>query len=173
MKKVGHGPIEVISLFFMSRGHYRNVIGGSFRRQRVDGRGRVHHGGAALLFALAPTSDPIMTADNNDTSQIDDQKKKKLFYTTSDMLKTINKSIASLDGPPDDPISPRVELQRRMPDGSTRRATDQDLKAADMDSKLKQVLLAVTTSMQCIFTRILHFCSNSLTTSLLGCRTSR
>lgn len=64
--------------------------------------------------------------------------KKKLFYTTSDIMNTINKSIASLDSA-DDAISPRVELQRRMPDGSTRRADDKDLEAADMESKLKQV----------------------------------
>lgn len=80
-----------------------------------------------------------MTTDN-EMSQ--DDKKKRLFYTTSDMMKTINKSIASLDSP-DDVISPRVELQRRMPDGSTRRADDKDLEAADMDSKLKQVSLMV------------------------------
>lgn len=76
-----------------------------------------------------------MTTDNNDEER---NEKKKLFYTTSDMMKTINKSIASLDSP-DDAISPRVELQRRMPDGSTRRANEKDMEAADMDSKLKQV----------------------------------
>ena len=64
-------------------------------------------------------------------------RKKQLFYTTSDMMKTINKSIASLDSP-DDAMSPRVELQRRMPDGSTRRANQKDMEAADMESKLKQ-----------------------------------
>jgi len=73
-----------------------------------------------------------------DKDELQATKKKKLFYTTSDMMKTINKSIASLDSP-DDAISPRVELQRRMPDGSTRRADEKDLKAADMDSMLKQV----------------------------------
>lgn len=64
--------------------------------------------------------------------------KKKLFYTTSDMMETMNKVLSSMDSP-DDVISPRVELQRRMPDGSTRRADNKDLEAADMDSKLKQV----------------------------------
>jgi hypothetical protein len=64
--------------------------------------------------------------------------KKKLFYTTSDMMKTMNKALSDMDSPDDD-MNPRVELQRRMPDGTTRRADDKDLEAADMDSKLKQV----------------------------------
>jgi hypothetical protein len=66
--------------------------------------------------------------------------KKKLFYTTSDVMTTINKALSDLDSPDDDDMNPRVELQRRMPDGTTRRANEKDLEAADMDSKLKQVL---------------------------------
>lgn len=66
--------------------------------------------------------------------------KKKLFYTTSDMMTTMNKALSDMDSPDDDGMNPRVELQRRMPDGKTRRADEKDLEAADMDSKLKQVL---------------------------------
>lgn len=85
-------------------------------------------------IAIAPFLIMTTSPNNNDSKE----ENKKLFYTTSDMLKTINKSIQSLDSP-DDAISPRVELQRRMPDGSTRRANDADLRAADFESKMKQV----------------------------------
>ena len=94
-----------------------------------------------------------MTTGNNDEQK---KKKKKLFYTTSDMMKTINKSIASLDSS-DDAISPRVELQRRMPDGSTRRADERDLEAADMDSKLKQVRMSLLLHAHFPCRRLMHW----------------
>lgn len=81
------------------------------------------------------------------------KKKKKLFYTTSDIMNTINKSIASVDSK-DDAISPRVELQRRMPDGSTRPANDKDLEAADMESKLKQVSKKMSRRLSGLFARL-------------------
>lgn len=76
--------------------------------------------------------------------------KKKLFYTTSDMVKTMNNTMASLDSP-GDAISPRVELQRRMPNGSTRRVTEKDMEAADMDSKLKQVRYSCMSGRRTLF----------------------
>jgi hypothetical protein len=79
-----------------------------------------------------------MESQESHGSSFSEAKKKKLFYTTSDIMNTINKSIARVDSK-DDTISPRVELQRRMPDGSTRPADEKDLEAADMESKLQQV----------------------------------
>jgi hypothetical protein len=106
------------------------------------------------------------------------KKKKKLFYTTSDIMNTINKSIASVDSK-DDAISPRVELQRRMPDGSTRPANDKDLEAADMESKLKQVSKKMSRRLSGLFARlaepaltISHNKHCSFATLYIGSRTS-
>ncbi len=73
------------------------------------------------------------------------------FFTTSDLLKTINNVIKDT-GPNSNNDgntatqsgSEGFELQRRMPDGSTRRADEGDIALADFQSKMKQV--SVTTS---------------------------
>ena len=71
------------------------------------------------------------------------------FFTTSDLLKTINgilkehspEEIASDDGKRKDEStkSGGFELQRRLPDGSTRKADESDIAIADFQSKIKQV----------------------------------
>jgi hypothetical protein len=93
-------------------------------------------------------------------------------------MNTINKSIASVDSK-DDAISPRVELQRRMPDGSTRPANDKDLAAADMESKLKQVSKKMSCRLSGLFARlaepaltISHNKHCSFATLYIGSRTS-
>lgn len=81
---------------------------------------------------------------------------KKLFFTTTDLLDKIN-SILSSSAVTDDcnkdaskqkkdndedgqqMSAPCFELQRRLPDGSTRKATAQEAAAADFQAKLKQV----------------------------------
>jgi hypothetical protein len=61
---------------------------------------------------------------------------KKLFFTTSDLMNTMNQALMA---DPSDPLQPKFELQRRLPDGSTRRADESEVAAADMDSKVQQV----------------------------------
>jgi tetratricopeptide (TPR) repeat protein len=61
----------------------------------------------------------------------------KLFFTTSDLLSRINETLAGMDDP-EVPLNPRFELQRRLPDGSTRKATPADQQVADLESKIKQ-----------------------------------
>jgi hypothetical protein len=85
-------------------------------------------------------ADSRTTRHGDEGSSSSSGNKKKLFYTTSDMMTTMNKALSEMDSPDDHGINPRVELQRRMPDGTTRRADENDLEAADMDSKFKQVL---------------------------------
>lgn len=82
---------------------------------------------------------------------------KKLFFTTTDLIDKINsvlsssavvdyndtkKDASTLDqyNHEDDqhPPGPCFELQRRLPDGSTRKATTEEVAAADFQAKLKQ-----------------------------------
>jgi tetratricopeptide (TPR) repeat protein len=61
------------------------------------------------------------------------------YITTSDILSRMNQEFQKLGGDGDDEaVTPMVELQRRMPDGSTRRCTDDELKASDLQTKLQQ-----------------------------------
>ena len=78
------------------------------------------------------------------------ESEKKLFITTSDLIKRIN---ASLDEDTNEESSvtttmattqsadlkPKFELQKRLPDGSTLKADEQDMEVADLQSKIKQV----------------------------------
>jgi tetratricopeptide (TPR) repeat protein len=61
----------------------------------------------------------------------------KLFFTTSDLMAKMNETLACMDDP-EMPLNPRFELQRRLPDGSTRKATPADKQVADLESKIKQ-----------------------------------
>lgn len=61
-----------------------------------------------------------------------------LFFTTTDLMNKLNKTLAS-SGSIDNDSSPHFELQRRLPDGSTRKATPDDQRVADMQSKFQQV----------------------------------
>mmetsp|Transcript_2178 Transcript_2178/g.3330 ORF Transcript_2178/g.3330 Transcript_2178/m.3330 type:complete len:421 (+) Transcript_2178:203-1465(+) len=67
----------------------------------------------------------------------DDDTKKQLFFTTSDFVKRLNANVAELEGP-EEVNKPRFELQKKLPDGSTRKAYDDELAAADMQTKIKQ-----------------------------------
>lgn len=66
------------------------------------------------------------------------------FVTTSDVLSSLNKALNNLETP-QDIAKPHFELQRRMPDGSTRRATETEVQAADMETKLSQAAAHVQT----------------------------
>lgn len=81
-----------------------------------------------------------------------------MFLTTSDLLHRMNAALMencprqsdqgllesrvladSDDGGGEDETQPRFELQRRLPDGSTRKADESERKAADVQAKIKQV----------------------------------
>ena len=91
------------------------------------------------------TKNSINTENNDDES---------IFFTTSDLLKTINNVIKETgndelnpqncnnhNGPVNSSSSTSegFELQKRMPDGSTRKADESDIALADFQSKMKQV----------------------------------
>lgn len=80
----------------------------------------------------------------------DGEPENRLFFTTSDLMNRMNKTLSDLESP-SDAICPRVELQKRLPDGSTRRADEKDLAAADMQNKITQVRQWVVEFMLIIF----------------------
>jgi tetratricopeptide (TPR) repeat protein len=59
------------------------------------------------------------------------------FVTTTDVLKSLNQALEDL-AEEDDIAKPHFELQKRMSNGSTRRATPQEMQAADMETKIQQ-----------------------------------
>ena len=59
-----------------------------------------------------------------------DSEDRKLFFTTSDLMEVMNRVG---DG--------NFELQRRMPDGTTRKADESDIALSDFQSKIKQVCI--------------------------------
>jgi hypothetical protein len=74
------------------------------------------------------------------------------FVTTTDVMNSLNRIMAELsesgdkndNGAADNGAAatrrtPAFELQRKLPDGTTRKASPSERKAADMDTKLKQV----------------------------------
>eukprot|EP00978_Attheya_sp_CCMP212_P008142 scaffold18983_cov53-Attheya_sp.AAC.1 len=63
------------------------------------------------------------------------------FYTTSDLMDTMNEAMKGTGGDPD--TGPQVELQKRMPDGSTVRADEKDMAVANLQSKVKQCAMMV------------------------------
>jgi len=70
-------------------------------------------------------------------------KNKSLFLTTSTVMDTMN-SILSQDETLKSSCNgeqepPHFELQRRFPDGRTRRASDEELAACNFESKILQV----------------------------------
>ena len=60
-----------------------------------------------------------------------------MFFTTSHLLNTMNSALDKLTTDQDD-VSPRFELQKRLPDGSTVKADARDMAVADMESKFTQ-----------------------------------
>lgn len=65
----------------------------------------------------------------------DDDEPKKLFLTTTDLLNTMNSALSKMD---EEGVQPRFELQKRLPNGSTAKCSEQDMAVADMESKFKQ-----------------------------------
>ena len=86
-----------------------------------------------------------MTSTNNDN------KEKKMFFTTSDLVSKMNASMKEANILPtssassDDDAGGGFELQRKMPDGSYRRADEKEVAAADFQSKMKQASEAIKT----------------------------
>mmetsp|Transcript_30177 Transcript_30177/g.63942 ORF Transcript_30177/g.63942 Transcript_30177/m.63942 type:complete len:382 (-) Transcript_30177:142-1287(-) len=64
----------------------------------------------------------------------------KMFFTTSDLIERMNSAIkdANVDMPKAASESGGFELQRKMPDGSYRRAEKNEMAAADFQAKMKQ-----------------------------------
>jgi hypothetical protein len=58
------------------------------------------------------------------------------FVTTSDVLNQLNTQLESLSGA--EALKPRFELQKRLPDGSAIPASESDLRASDLQTKLQQ-----------------------------------
>jgi len=59
----------------------------------------------------------------------------KMFFTTSDLMEKMNSTLRNGDTKI---FGPQFELQKRLPDGTTRRANDSEMAMADFQSKLKQ-----------------------------------
>lgn len=64
----------------------------------------------------------------------------KMFFTTSDLMEKMNSTLRNGDT---ENFGPQFELQKRLPDGSTRRANDSEMAMADFQSKLKQAAVQV------------------------------
>jgi hypothetical protein len=99
----------------------------------------------------------------------------KMFFTTSDLLNQINEVIH--DNNPDDVMEgdeesetisdmnkskdrtrgkAGFELQKRLPDGSTRKADENDVAVADFQSKMKQVSKSLPPHVHCIEISSIH-----------------
>eukprot|EP00581_Thalassiosira_minuscula_P018672 CAMPEP_0183734132 /NCGR_PEP_ID=MMETSP0737-20130205/42986_1 /TAXON_ID=385413 /ORGANISM="Thalassiosira miniscula, Strain CCMP1093" /LENGTH=361 /DNA_ID=CAMNT_0025967549 /DNA_START=76 /DNA_END=1161 /DNA_ORIENTATION=+ len=67
---------------------------------------------------------------------------KKMFFTTSDLINRMNSAMREANADTNLPCAPSdsggFELQRKMPDGSYRRADDGEMAAADFQAKMKQ-----------------------------------
>ena len=61
------------------------------------------------------------------------------FTTTTDVMNSLNKVMQQYHNPDQDSNVPAFELQRKLPDGSSRKASPSELKAADLETKIKQV----------------------------------
>ena len=60
------------------------------------------------------------------------------YITTSDILNRMNSEFQRMGAADGDLQTPAVELQRRLPDGSTRRCNEDELRASDLQTKLQQ-----------------------------------
>lgn len=73
--------------------------------------------------------------------QKQDDGEKKLFFTTSDLLNKMNSVLGGMNDNDDNTAEsskPRFELQKRLPNGNTVRASPSDMMVADMESKVTQ-----------------------------------
>ena len=71
-----------------------------------------------------------MISQDDTKPKVEKKNEKKMFFTTSDLMTIMNESSKG-----------NFELQRRMPDGSTKRADESDMAVANFQSKMKQVCL--------------------------------
>ena len=71
-----------------------------------------------------------------------EEDKDKLFFTTTDLLNKINSVIQENQEESSSDAKGGFELQRRLPDGSTRLCTKDEAAAADFQAKLKQVRMS-------------------------------
>jgi hypothetical protein len=95
------------------------------------------------------STEAVTTVSKDDD---DDQ----MFFTTSDLIQTINNVLKdnqpqpqvhndktnvneNLNSNSNDESVGGFELQRRLPDGTTRKADEKDIAMADFQSKIKQV----------------------------------
>ena len=83
--------------------------------------------GSSSLIA-SNDNDDITTTTTND----------KMFFTTSDLINTMNTSIQQTNPNLPSPQSGGFELQRKMPDGTYRRADESEIASANFQSKMKQ-----------------------------------
>ena len=68
----------------------------------------------------------------------------KMFFTTSDLINRMNTAIQA-ESTPNDAVEGGFELQRKMPDGSYRRADESELSAVDFQAKMKQASEMIAT----------------------------
>ena len=71
--------------------------------------------------------------------QCEDDTPSSLFFTTTDLIDKMNRSVQEATGVPDKlPGGGGFELQRKLPDGSYRRADESETAAANFQAKMKQ-----------------------------------
>ena len=100
----------------------------------------------SLMMSSSENEDIIVPDESSQHSSSSDRenqkylnkKHKKLFFTTSDLMNKMN-SILQEDCP-----EAEIQLQRRMPNGSTRRADESDMDVANLQSKLTQAAKLTT-----------------------------
>ena len=90
--------------------------------------------GAAGGFAetAVATAHPVMGKNAGE----DADASPRMFFTTSDRVERMNAAMADADVPSQD--GGGFELQRKLPDGSYRRAEESEMAAADFQAKMKQ-----------------------------------
>ena len=84
---------------------------------------------------------PLVASNDNDDI-IATTTNDKMFFTTSDLINTMNTSIQQTTNPNNLPSTQQsgggFELQRKMPDGTYRRADKSEVASANFQSKMKQ-----------------------------------
>jgi hypothetical protein len=86
-----------------------------------------------LVDAMSSKDDAIVTKED-----IIDEPPQLPFVTTSNVLNQLNTQLQTLSGAEAFQQPPRFELQKRLPDGSAIPASDSDLRASDLQTKLQQ-----------------------------------
>jgi hypothetical protein len=126
-------------------------------KQNMERRHYLTHG---MIKANNKSANTERASEDTTSSHREHSRSNKLFFTTTDLLDKINSVLSSsaVAGSNIDPskllhqnndeddrhipaaaAAPCFELQRRLPNGSTRKATTEEVAAADFQAKLKQV----------------------------------